>query len=555
MKNKSVFKFILSFITILLVSPAFALDWGVFEDYDENASKYALYKVLNNIPIKYAIEINPYKDDNSGEAANVFRGALEEKRKLEEFQTLIEKAFNTWPTDTRNMIIEEGRQDEFTDILNILPAKILLKRVSRREDANIVFIFSAKKDMACPLGAEACIFLEKNPIEVNLEDIYAGNNKGSKNELLNDIIHELGHYFALADQYKDDSDTSAVHSTFNRLIRYDSIMASSHSIHLACDDVDGFINLLDLSVKEFSDRAKNGWASFCNGKKNGKGELFKDEFYKKAKLVNKPSHTNGLYTQTFDKDGNLAEDFALDPFDLYEKEVLPSVVGYGMPGKMSDKKYNRKYSYTYNDIAKGEIKIWDESEEQNLSTYKYIREDRDGAVWSLDWVSDIGVHFDLRYTYNEECRIHNYIWGIRNRNKYLSMTLYYTKDNNFSSIAYDMKDVSQMDKNIKAKYPAYIYLSPEDKEYTCSIHEDIVEAPFIKLKLRGSNKTKLLEKDEEKLNNFARKYNVSEDEIIKNAYKLCNDMQAEGNKEKYKYKCDYFRKVEEFYHSRTNARG
>lgn len=558
LKKLLVFNLFLIAVLIGAVNVFAADPWGVFDDYEDDYESYALYKVLNNTPIRYAIEIVEYEDDDEDydddyeNVANDLRGVLEEQKKAEEFKTLIEKAFNTWPTDTRNMIIEEGREEEFADILNILPRKILLKRVSNRDDADIVFIFSAKEDMDCPSTAVACIHLKKDPIETYLQDVYIKENNISKDKLLSDIIHELGHYFALVDQYKDDSGTSEVHSTFSRLKKYDSIMASQNSTHLACDDVDGFINLLDLSVEEFSDRAKDGWESFCNGKKNGKGELFKDEFYREAKLVNKPSHVNGLYTQTFDKNGNLAEDFALDPFDLYGKEVTPSVVGYGLPRDMVDKQNNRKYHYTYNDIEKGEIKIWDVSDKLDWPTYKYIRKNEGDVEWSFDWNSDIYVHFQVNYDYDNQCSLHNYVWAIRGGDKDLTMTIYYTNDDNFSSITYEVRDVSRIDRNTKAKYPIYINLALEGKKYSCFIQEDITEPYFIELELRNSNNIKIIEKDEERLNNFARKYNVPKDEIIENAYKFCNYVKEEGNKEKYKHKCKLFRKVEEFYHSRVD---
>lgn len=64
--------------------------------------------------------------------------------------------------------------------------------------------------------------------------------------------------------------------------------------------------LLSLEYGEFSDRAsqEEGWASFCNGKKNRKGRYYKDEFYKKAKLLNKQPYKKGSTTFHFDEEGS-----------------------------------------------------------------------------------------------------------------------------------------------------------------------------------------------------------------------------------------------------------
>ena len=256
------------------------------------------------------------------------------------------------------MIINSGREEEFKDIMPILSKNIILQKVEYIDFADIYFRFSSIKDIKCPTGSNACILLKTQPVVVFLENIYLSSGKDNKDimqqkkeTLLIDIIHELGHYFALTDQYIDDTDTSAVYSTFNRMGNYDSIMASVNFNHLTCDDVDGFINLIDLTSylenKKWSARARKGWASFCNGKKNGLNKEYKDEFYKEAKLLNKPYHVMGLYAQTFDEQGDLNGYTIIDPLDLYNKEFTTSVVGFGMAHIMTDTTNNIRYSYTY----------------------------------------------------------------------------------------------------------------------------------------------------------------------------------------------------------------
>ena len=49
------FCLIITFLIFVLFNSAsvFALDWGVFDDYEDNAENYALYNALYNIPINY----------------------------------------------------------------------------------------------------------------------------------------------------------------------------------------------------------------------------------------------------------------------------------------------------------------------------------------------------------------------------------------------------------------------------------------------------------------------------------------------------------------------
>lgn len=48
--------------------PASALDgveWGIFDDYEDNMEDYALYKVLNDMPIRYYVEDTETQEENA----------------------------------------------------------------------------------------------------------------------------------------------------------------------------------------------------------------------------------------------------------------------------------------------------------------------------------------------------------------------------------------------------------------------------------------------------------------------------------------------------------
>ena len=298
----------------------FAKDpWGVLNDYEENPTKYAMYKLIKRIPIKYAIEINYQikKTNTTKRNTDKIGGKEFDEESFEEIlaqkqiqmqiqaelQSLIKFAFNTWLHDTKNMIIREKREKEFADIMDILYRGVLLEKTNSGEE-DIVFNFVEEKEIlnSCGKKALACIFLNnRNPIKILLPPFVPNDTKKLK-DLQSLTIHELGHYFALVDQYKDLGDSSLEYGGLSdRLYREDSIMATSLESALGCDDVDGFINIIDITlmkdkdpnlmknpnliieseeVEVWSDRAANGWASFCNGK-----EGYKDTFYKKGKAV------------------------------------------------------------------------------------------------------------------------------------------------------------------------------------------------------------------------------------------------------------------------------
>ena len=167
-------KKIIPFLLVLFLASNFisANDWGVFDNYEDEIEKYAMYKVLNEIPIKYAIEILPEaskegkyinKKNEYEEVSGELKNYLEEQKKISELESLVETAFIAWPRDTHQMIFKEERKEEFADIYpllsKILSNRLSLKKVEDRKKADIVFIFSSKQALDCHKTAAACIDL------------------------------------------------------------------------------------------------------------------------------------------------------------------------------------------------------------------------------------------------------------------------------------------------------------------------------------------------------------------------------------------------------------
>ena len=301
---KKYLKIVISISILLITTTAFAFDWGIFAEYDEESmDSYALYKAIHGIPIKYTVYTLSYdqlkmKDIDEGdpsthklsEIISEVVGTVEEEKMVES----IEQAFYTWFEDTWAMIEEDGRTKEFEDIKDILLSKIKLKKVSHSaKDADLLFIFSTPNYMHyyCGEDAGACI--------IDLGNMYAiivihPSYYDNQDYALAATIHEIGHYFALSDQYKEFKHNSLIHSTEDRIGNYASVMGANYDTHLSCDDVDGFINLIDLTLyfenrysekdfMGFSKRAFFGWKSFCSGKENNKGEKYPVKYLRKAK--------------------------------------------------------------------------------------------------------------------------------------------------------------------------------------------------------------------------------------------------------------------------------
>ena len=303
----------------------FANDWGVFAEYENNPQKFALYKIIDGAPIKYLLtEVGAEKEktnqhfsqqNKNKELLKNLNNELKTQQREKELSAVIEQSFYSWLKGTKNMIIKEGRANEFADIMPILNKKIILQKVNTVNTADISFFFTTAFGVIANCGKNnaACFQLTK-PWQIVLINPFSKEDAltrqiNKKYETLAALTHEIGHYFALSDQYKDTGADSLTYSTFNRITAEDSVMGSNRTEILFCDDVDGFINLIDLTLylktQQWSDRAQRGWASFCNGKKNIKNKPYKYEFYKKAKLLNKSDYTRNGKTYHYDAEGNL----------------------------------------------------------------------------------------------------------------------------------------------------------------------------------------------------------------------------------------------------------
>ena len=312
---------------------------------------------VNGETVYYYIQEDPIPEErqseNPQEQQDLLRNELD---KEVVFANLIKTAFDTWPQDTINMIKDSDREKEFSDITPLLEQKVNLHKVGKKEEADIVFRFSDINNVEkkCGFNADGCMSITKsNRIYIYTINPYIPNGKSfekRKNDVQSILIHEVGHYFGLSDQYKSDYRTSKKHSTPNRIGKYDSVMAASNDLHLGCDDADGFINLLDYTIANgdysYSARANYGWDSLCNKQKNGLGDQYEKIRYARAEMLNRPLEKDNIgCINQYDNNGNVIYHICPPslPFDFYNQKLYYN--NYGLISRKEDG--NVIYTYSY----------------------------------------------------------------------------------------------------------------------------------------------------------------------------------------------------------------
>jgi len=190
-----------------------------------------------------------------------------------------------WPREVARIITEESndRTNEFQDVLPILqrdvsvqkvkptsmPRNIFLdffppekaKKICKDEDAT----GCVKNDLPCPSGASKhCpgIFISEK-------------TRQHRKDFTNTLLHEVGHFYGLGDQYDPNRANSHPEYSSNVNEEEGALMQGSDVTdgQITCDDADGLINLLDVLLAkrnngQFSKRARDGWKSLCKSSKN-----------------------------------------------------------------------------------------------------------------------------------------------------------------------------------------------------------------------------------------------------------------------------------------------
>ncbi|MBR4355682.1 MAG: hypothetical protein IKP96_03840 [Elusimicrobiaceae bacterium] len=278
-----------SFLLLLAVAGVYASEWGIPA---ASASKDStIFSAIDNLiekrPIRYAVSSNITETEEKLFIENIYK----------------------WPQETLAFIKKTHRENEFSDIIPILKHKIEVLRVDEREPHD-VFIDITDSRFLDPDGNNTAYYYPHKKHLV-IEQKYRQDA-----DFL--FLHEIGHFFGLADQYEEARLT--VHPEYSSDVdmHSGSVMEGLHSIssnHLTYDDADGFINLIDLHLfyknGTFSPRVQNGWNSLNPDSPNK---------YKNIRTINRRAQdfikiTENLFKVNEYKDGKLTNSFWLNRSD------------------------------------------------------------------------------------------------------------------------------------------------------------------------------------------------------------------------------------------------
>ena len=296
-----------------------AAPWGIDVDYinsPDRKKEYVMDKFLSGQDITFHMVQIP----QSNIETNV------------DYALLTIQALQAWPKKTREAILKAGREEEFADIMPFLQQEMKISRVSNPQKADISFIFTdpqTAKSLCNYAMAAGCFSVKEKRIILAILE--------SKDFMQANLIHEVGHFYGFADFYKYNfNDTRSPIYAKEDSFRSSSIMATGET--LGCDDVDGFINLIDFTLAEqtgsFSQRAETGWISFCN-----------QTIYEKAKPKTKKYAYRKGFLYEMDENNSLIKQTNLHPFLTSGRKLLN--YSDGRPHLSIDEKNNLSIYYVY----------------------------------------------------------------------------------------------------------------------------------------------------------------------------------------------------------------
>ena len=390
-------KYILLIFSLLLSVSGFAKDpSGLLKDYVVNPERpgYGLTKILSGQPIKYMVTEGKKAKPKKGKAPDYASDALL-TRGISSRAAVVE-GFNRWFIFTKEAIIKSGRQEEFADILPLLSRPVTLQEVTNEEDADMSFEFVSYEEMQdiCGGTAGGCQW----GVKIILPYIEYTQAEGEDWDSIDvTLVHEIGHFYGLADEYRSAYNKSPEYSTSGRTNKHLSIM----DIHegMGCDDVDGFINAIDFSLAykkggKWSDRAIRGWQSFCD-----------NTMFAEGKQLDKPDYIDKQCVFKFGHKGDVSQKICPEPFVFrnrvirYDEEHFPLT--------MEDQDLNITVSYhawfgipKVKDAVAANVK--ELNTQKQLLTLEAVRSDYDGFVsWDFPYEEDtIGVWWS-----NSQCHL------------------------------------------------------------------------------------------------------------------------------------------------------
>lgn len=252
---KKIFVLLIYFMPLYL----FAAPWGALSNYFEPQSVqtkaqrpgelFLLPQILDSRPVNISLFIKEEKAS----------------AKRADYEKIIAESYAQWFKGTAQIIRRSGREKEFSDILSLLDRGVSIKFDSSRSDMDkidIVFFIWPLRDIqsVCGRKTEGCyrpkeeagdlpaVFIPQNNF---IQRIMGGIGATA--------LHEIGHSLGMSDQYKSGRSINS-HPVYSTEESRKSIMNQSEK--LTCDDADGMINLIDLTLG-IKRGGMSGWHSLC----------------------------------------------------------------------------------------------------------------------------------------------------------------------------------------------------------------------------------------------------------------------------------------------------
>ena len=264
-------KWMLPLTVLCFPLAAFSALWGVVGDYDlprtpEGMSRLAgLEQPVSPTPgERYLL-----KPVLGGASVKVFLDPGEESEEtLAQYREKIKEAYNNWFLNAAKEIRKSGRTQEFADILPVLDKGIPVEFVPSGEDIFVKFEDRQEVPRLCgAVAAPACylfegpkIYVSKNPR--SQKPVKGLLGPGSGKLMFANLMHEIGHSLGFSDQYAQARFTT--HPIYHGDKTDSTVM--NKTVNLTCDDADGMINLIDLTLgKRRGGRV--GWRSLCRNSK------------------------------------------------------------------------------------------------------------------------------------------------------------------------------------------------------------------------------------------------------------------------------------------------
>ncbi len=224
-------KYIYILILLFIGSTAFAAPFAPLNDRSAQDTLYSA--IIQRGEVNYAVRFEAdYNLPDSEKAA---------------YLSMIENCLKNWGDIWR--FIPQTRQSEFEDLKPYLEFDNFIL-VGADKSPDITFVLLSKEEIECRCGQGSIACSPKGYIllPVPFEQ--------------RTVLHELGHAFGLADQYKQGL-WNARGDLSESSIKENSLMALGAD-SITCDEADGAIYLLDCVLNAGKSRSRwQGWQSLC----------------------------------------------------------------------------------------------------------------------------------------------------------------------------------------------------------------------------------------------------------------------------------------------------